>query len=205
MVPSREYIQPQWVFDCLNTSAILPVEPYRPGIQPPPHLSPWTDSTKENYRPRQAAVLAKWAAGQKQEFDDFVDDDQSSESDDESSSDEEEVYARELVQESAAVSAAPPAADNAGDSSDSSGDDENETPTKEVKEPTPPPPMKESKRKRKKKNKKRKRDDAKPSALAVSMMTGKDKRLYDHIQKGIAKTKSQVNKLKAKRRKLAKS
>jgi pescadillo protein len=37
-----EYIQPQYVFDCLNARAVLPVHGYRMGEELPPHVSPFT-------------------------------------------------------------------------------------------------------------------------------------------------------------------
>ncbi|EAY18218.1 Pescadillo N-terminus family protein [Trichomonas vaginalis G3] len=40
-VLSRKYIQPQWVFDCLNKHSSLDCAPYQPGQVLPPHLSPW--------------------------------------------------------------------------------------------------------------------------------------------------------------------
>ncbi|KAG0673804.1 mRNA-binding ribosome synthesis protein nop7 [Pichia californica] len=43
-VQGRTYIQPQWVFDCVNKSALLNVSDYAPGETLPPHLSPWGDA-----------------------------------------------------------------------------------------------------------------------------------------------------------------
>ena len=41
MKPNKEYIQPQWIFDCVNKKILLPVSGYAPGKKLPPHLSPF--------------------------------------------------------------------------------------------------------------------------------------------------------------------
>ena len=41
MKSNKEYVQPQWIFDCLNKKTILPVSNYAPGKKLPPHLSPY--------------------------------------------------------------------------------------------------------------------------------------------------------------------
>lgn len=38
---SREYVQPQWLFDCINSRALVPPQAYMPGVKCPPHLSPF--------------------------------------------------------------------------------------------------------------------------------------------------------------------
>lgn len=43
-VQGRTYIQPQWIFDCVNKSTLLNASDYAPGETLPPHLSPWGDA-----------------------------------------------------------------------------------------------------------------------------------------------------------------
>jgi len=48
---SRYYVQPQWVFDCLNFRRLAKVEDYFPGIVLPPHISPFVKERDGEYMP----------------------------------------------------------------------------------------------------------------------------------------------------------
>lgn len=56
---SRDYIQPQWIFDSVNQEKLLPTNKYFMGVQLPPHLSPFTDARKElqDYVPPEEKAL----------------------------------------------------------------------------------------------------------------------------------------------------
>ena len=61
---SRFYIQPQWVFDCVNARRLLPMEPYFPGKMLPPHVSPFIEESEPNktaarYVPLESRFLSR--------------------------------------------------------------------------------------------------------------------------------------------------
>lgn len=60
---NRIYIQPQWVFDCINENMILPHEDYLPGAVLPPHLSPFVDHADGTYVPPEKQRLIKMKLG----------------------------------------------------------------------------------------------------------------------------------------------
>lgn len=50
-MPGRIYIQPQWVWDCINEGRLFPPYLYAPGATLPPHLSPWMKPKAGAYDP----------------------------------------------------------------------------------------------------------------------------------------------------------
>ncbi|XP_041003767.1 pescadillo homolog [Juglans microcarpa x Juglans regia] len=64
---SREYVQPQWVYDCVNARIILPTENYMVGRVPPPHLSPFVDNEAEGYVPEYAETIKRLQAAGRNE------------------------------------------------------------------------------------------------------------------------------------------
>jgi len=55
---NREYVQPQYIVDCLNNLFLLPTAQYIPGISPPAHLSPFIDGVKEGYVPQREKEIS---------------------------------------------------------------------------------------------------------------------------------------------------
>ena len=56
-MPGRVYVQPQWVWDCVNEARLLRPDLYAHGATLPPHLSPWVKAAPGQYDPR--ATLAE--------------------------------------------------------------------------------------------------------------------------------------------------
>ncbi|KAL1790962.1 pescadillo-like [Sigmodon hispidus] len=60
----RYYVQPQWVFDCVNARLLLPVAEYFPGVQLPPHLSPFVSEKEGDYIPPEKLKLLALQRGE---------------------------------------------------------------------------------------------------------------------------------------------
>ena len=74
-VPGRTYVQPQWVWDCINEVKLLRPDLYAPGATLPPHLSPWVKPTKGAYDPS-APLAEQEREGEAEEAEQLSDDDE---------------------------------------------------------------------------------------------------------------------------------
>ncbi|CAJ2664823.1 unnamed protein product [Trifolium pratense] len=54
---TREYVQPQWIFDSVNARIVLPMENYIVGRIPPPHLSPFVNNDEEGSIPDYSKII----------------------------------------------------------------------------------------------------------------------------------------------------
>lgn len=57
-------MQPQWVFDSVNARLLLPVADYFPGVQLPPHLSPFVTEKEGDYVPPEKLKLLALQRGE---------------------------------------------------------------------------------------------------------------------------------------------
>ena len=99
--PERHYVQPQWVFDCINQRQVLPTAPYTVGAVLPPHLSPFEVAEDDGYVPPEADKSAAAAALDLEDSDEEEVD--AADEDGESENDEEELYRKELADEAAGI------------------------------------------------------------------------------------------------------
>ena len=49
ILPNKEYIQPQWILDCVNSAKLLPIADYEPGKKLPPHVSPFYEFSEDGH------------------------------------------------------------------------------------------------------------------------------------------------------------
>ncbi|KAF6729602.1 Pescadillo-like [Oryzias melastigma] len=180
-IGSTYYIQPQWVYDCVNAKVLLPVEDYFLGVTLPPHLSPFVEEKDGDYVPPEKLKIMALQRGERpeQEDDDDNEEDEEEEEEDDEEDDEEE-----------------------------NEDDEDEAEEKNLKEMEKQKSQGKSLQvkvtpgKMKVENPVRleQEEKAEEKRLAIMMMKKKEKYLYDKIMFGKKRKIREANKLAAKRK-----
>ncbi|GAV53261.1 hypothetical protein ZYGR_0AI05450 [Zygosaccharomyces rouxii] len=189
-VPGRTYVQPQWIFDCVNKGSLVPTNSYLPGESLPPHLSPWGDAA--GYDPNAAAEEAE--------------DDEDEEGEDEGEEDEGEDEGE--------------GAENVSDKEDEKqveqdeSDEENEDlqAQKELEleaQGVSYTDAKESENSKSNKSRGKKRkaptEDEEEKKLRMIMMSNKQRKLYKKMQHSNDKRDERVENLKKKKQQIVKA
>ena len=223
IMSGRIYVQPQWVWDCVNESKLLRTDTYAPGATLPPHLSPWVRPMNGQYDPR--------ATLEEQELEGEADDD-ASEVDEVEDGESDEIPAIEngaSVEEDEEVDAGGmDVADSEDESSEDeidefAGFDEEEEgdSTKENDDPdmlhqheleaeakgqaitlTKPDPENMAKEKARKARESERRKENEEIERRKMMMSNKKRKLYEKMEYGNEKKDIEAAKLRKKRRKL---
>uniref|UniRef100_A0A8C4H350 Pescadillo homolog n=1 Tax=Dicentrarchus labrax TaxID=13489 RepID=A0A8C4H350_DICLA len=174
---NRYYIQPQWVYDCVNAKIVLPVEDYFLGVTLPPHLSPFVEEKDGDYVPPEKLKIMALQRGEKPAH---GQEDEEEEEDEEEGEDEEEE-----------------------DDNEEEEDDEEEADEKSLKKMEEQrSKVKVTPGKMKVENPARLEEEekAEEKRLAIMMMKKKEKYLYDKIMFGKKRKVREANKLAAKRK-----
>jgi pescadillo protein len=183
-VPGRTYIQPQWIWDCVNNGRLVSPAEYGPGALLPPHLSPWVKVSPGAYDPTAPQGEEEEVSEGEDEFSMTIADDKDNgteedevdksvkDDEEEESEDEEEAarieHQRELEAEAAGV----------------------QLPASGVE---------------KKKKTRREREEEEQKEMQKIMMTKKKRKLYEKMIYSNKKKENEAENLRQKRRKLEKS
>ncbi|KAK3538474.1 hypothetical protein QTP86_004659, partial [Hemibagrus guttatus] len=161
---NRYYIQPQWVFDCVNSKMLLPVENYFLGVALPPHLSPFVEEKEGDYVPPERQKLLALQRGEKPvaEQDDDDDDEEEEEEEEDEEEEEEEEEEDEEEEEEA----------------------EQEAKLKDMEQKRTQGKVTPGKVTSDNKQRLEQEEKAEEKRLAIMMMKKKDKYLYDKIMFG---------------------
>ncbi|XP_074526249.1 pescadillo [Halichoeres trimaculatus] len=183
---NRYYIQPQWVYDCVNAKMLLPVEDYFLGVTLPPHLSPFVEEKEGDYVPPEKLKIMALQRGEKPANEEEEEEDEEEEEGEEEGEDEEE----------------------GDEDNEEEEDEEEEAEEKNLKKMEEQRSQGKSLQvkvtpgKVKVENPARlaEEEKAEEKRLAIMMMKKKEKYLYDKIMFGKKRKVREANKLAAKRK-----
>lgn len=180
---NRYYIQPQWVYDCVNAKLLLPVEDYFLGVTLPPHLSPFVEEKDGDYVPPEKLKIMALQRGEtpanEQEEEEEEEDGEEGEDEEEEDDDNEEE-----------------------DDDEEEAEEKNLKKMEEQRSQGKSLPVKVTPGKMKVENPARleQEEKAEEKRLAIMMMKKKEKYLYDKIMFGKKRKVREANKLAAKRK-----
>ncbi|KAH9501521.1 mRNA-binding ribosome synthesis protein [Dermatophagoides farinae] len=166
---NRYYIQPQWIFDSINSRKLLPVQNYFIGTKLPPHLSPFVEEKVGDYIPPEKEMFEN---PQQQRINDENDDVDSQMDEDVDDDDDDDEQADEI------------------DNDDNEDEEEQQQQQMMVKKGKPIEMNRFKQSKQKQDEEKR---------LRVMMMPKKRKKLYDLIIKSQKKQNRETERLQRKR------
>ena len=223
IMPGRIYVQPQWVWDCVNESKLLRTDTYAPGATLPPHLSPWVRPMNGQYDPR-ATLEEQELEGEADDDASEVDEVEDGESDEipaiengASDEEDEEVDAGGMdVADSEYESSEDEIDEFAGFDEEEEGDSTKENDDPDVLHQreleaeakgqpitlTKPGPENMAKEKARKARESERRKENEEIERRKMMMSNKKRKLYEKMEYGNEKKDIEAAKLRKKRRKL---
>ncbi|KJE90042.1 hypothetical protein CAOG_008507 [Capsaspora owczarzaki ATCC 30864] len=206
-IPGRRYVQPQWIFDCVNAHRLLDATLYSPGRALPPHLSPFVSESEGDYVPPEKRNLMTEEDEEHEEIEDDsadedIDEDEDEEDEEEAEDDEDESPAP--AKKAAKGAAAPKrvSAKRGHHEVEEDEDDEEAEYQRELEAESKGVAFSSAAAKPKSKGKKSQAaaDEAKEQEeLAKILMPKKHRRLYNRIMYSKNKKQEEVDKLHAKR------
>lgn len=187
-IPGRIYIQPQYIWDCVNTGRLLSPAEYGPGALLPPHLSPWVKVDEKIYDPTASSV-----ADEEMSKDEDEDIEGGMEVDLESGDEEgeEEKVETAILEEEELES-------DEEDKAQQEHQRELEAEAAGVKLPVG------DKKKKKDRKSKQEREEEEQKEMQKIMMSRRKRKLYEKMQFSNKKKEEEVENLREKRRKIEK-
>lgn len=199
---NMDLIQPQYILDCLNNLHLLPTAPYGPGTPAPPHLSPFVDGRAEGYLPQREKEILNLKGEEIVEDEEEESSEEVDQGNDDMSDEEEEskpAAGTKGKKDTTSKDAAKGTEKNKGDLDSSSDEDNDEE--KVMRGDMTSHEAAALKDKKKKQNEKLKRDIAKEQLeLGRSLMSNRQRKLYQKVENEKKVKEEEIKKLKVKRK-----